>query len=153
MEFPHPVPSIATQYIRNCKQHDATARQWIEIYARLKSPPLPPVAVEAPSSPKFTKAKGNKHADSGPSHTAASSCSTTRPTRTTVGHPLPPLRPPHLLKAILFPSTRMQELRMEKSKKRLRKGSEVKRIQRPPQSGTPMWWPIYWIRWKREDAW
>jgi hypothetical protein len=84
MDFPHPVPSIATQYIRNRKQHDATARQWTENYARPKPSPLPPVAVEAPPSPKFTKAKGKKFADSGPSNTAGCSSSTTRPTRSAV---------------------------------------------------------------------
>jgi hypothetical protein len=86
MDFPHPhpVPSIATQYIRNRKQHDTTARQWTENYARPKPSPLPHVAVEAPPSPKFTKAKGKKLADSGPSNTAGRSSSTTRPTRSAV---------------------------------------------------------------------
>ncbi|KAJ7048093.1 ubiquitin-conjugating enzyme/RWD-like protein [Mycena amicta] len=35
------VPSIATQYTRNRKLHDSTARQWTELYARVK-PPTPP---------------------------------------------------------------------------------------------------------------
>jgi len=43
------VPSVATQYIRNRKLHDTTARQWTELYAKppqtkpaiLKSSPVP----------------------------------------------------------------------------------------------------------------
>jgi len=60
MDFPPPVSRIATQYIRNGKQHDATARQWTENYTRPKPPPPPPVAVDVPPSPKSTKAKGGK---------------------------------------------------------------------------------------------
>ncbi|KAJ8456960.1 hypothetical protein ONZ45_g18510 [Pleurotus djamor] len=35
------VPSIATQYVKNRKLHDTTAKQWVELYARPKKP-LPP---------------------------------------------------------------------------------------------------------------
>ncbi|TDL20247.1 hypothetical protein BD410DRAFT_899608 [Rickenella mellea] len=38
------VPSIATSYTRNRKQHDATAREWTRLYA------LPPTASSSPSS-------------------------------------------------------------------------------------------------------
>ncbi|KAF8996030.1 ubiquitin-conjugating enzyme/RWD-like protein [Cyathus striatus] len=48
------VPAIATQYTRNRRLHDSTARQWTEMYAR---PPKPTTAV--PSS----KAKGKRKAD------------------------------------------------------------------------------------------
>ncbi|KIM43426.1 hypothetical protein M413DRAFT_443367 [Hebeloma cylindrosporum] len=75
------VPSIATQYIRNRKQHDATARQWTETFALPKPPPPPPVPVEAPPSPKPTKGKGKKRAEPRPPTTAESSSSTIRPTR------------------------------------------------------------------------
>jgi len=37
------VPSIATQYLRNRKLHDSTAREWTEKYARPKTPIPPPV--------------------------------------------------------------------------------------------------------------
>jgi hypothetical protein len=149
MDFPHPVPSIATQYIRNRKQHDATARQWTENYARPKSSPLPPVAVEALPSPKFTKGKGKKFADSGPSNTAGRSSSTTRPTRSAVVASSSAAAASVSAQSDVIFLDRMrrwQDLRMEKA----RKGREVKRIQRPPRSATPMRWPICWIRWKRE---
>lgn len=49
------MPSIATQYLRNRKLHDSTAREWTEKYARPKAPiprPVtpPPEAVIAPRS-------------------------------------------------------------------------------------------------------
>ncbi|KAI6130933.1 ubiquitin-conjugating enzyme/RWD-like protein [Pisolithus croceorrhizus] len=37
-----PVPSIATEYMRNRQQHDRTAKRWTELYAR--PPPVPPPA-------------------------------------------------------------------------------------------------------------
>ena len=51
----YPVPSIATQYLRNRKQHDSTAREWTEKYARPKPPnpllpPLLPVVTVTPQS-------------------------------------------------------------------------------------------------------
>ncbi|KAJ7148668.1 ubiquitin-conjugating enzyme/RWD-like protein [Mycena crocata] len=50
------VPSIASQYTRNRKLHDSTARQWTELYAVPKPPP-PPV----PRAPTVkSKAKGGK---------------------------------------------------------------------------------------------
>ncbi|KAF9461192.1 ubiquitin-conjugating enzyme/RWD-like protein [Collybia nuda] len=33
------VPAIATQFVRNRKTHDSTARQWTEMFARPKPPP------------------------------------------------------------------------------------------------------------------
>ncbi|KAJ3512653.1 hypothetical protein NLJ89_g3405 [Agrocybe chaxingu] len=66
------VPSIATQYTRNRKQHDATARQWTETYA--KPPPPPTVQVSPPN-----KAKGKKRADTGPTNTVEGSCSSSGP--------------------------------------------------------------------------
>lgn len=50
--IPTTVPSIATQYVRNRVQHDSTARQWTQLYARPPPPPAPAV----PSA----KAKGKK---------------------------------------------------------------------------------------------
>jgi len=41
------VPSIATEYVRNRKQHDNTARHWTELYAR---PGVPPPTTSPPSS-------------------------------------------------------------------------------------------------------
>jgi hypothetical protein len=38
------VPSIATEYVKNRVQHDRTARQWTQLYARPPAPPPPPVA-------------------------------------------------------------------------------------------------------------
>ncbi|KAJ6535935.1 ubiquitin-conjugating enzyme/RWD-like protein [Mycena vulgaris] len=48
------VPSIATQYTRNRKLHDSTARQWTELYARPKPPP-PPRAPPVKSKVRPTK--------------------------------------------------------------------------------------------------
>ncbi|CAA7262490.1 unnamed protein product [Cyclocybe aegerita] len=71
------VPSIATQYTRNRKQHDATARQWTETYAK---PPPPPVAQAAPPN----KGKGKKRADTSPPNAVdgSSSASGSGSTRT-----------------------------------------------------------------------
>lgn len=41
------VPSIATEYVRNKKQHDNTARHWTELYAR---PGVPPPSTSPPPS-------------------------------------------------------------------------------------------------------
>ncbi|KAF8178478.1 ubiquitin-conjugating enzyme/RWD-like protein [Pholiota molesta] len=60
------VPSIATQYVRSRKQHDATARRWTEMFAKPKPPP-PAEAAAAPPS----KAKGKTRAEPGPSTEAA----------------------------------------------------------------------------------
>ncbi|KAJ7720301.1 ubiquitin-conjugating enzyme/RWD-like protein [Mycena maculata] len=46
------VPSIATQYTRNRKLHDSTARQWTELYARPKPPPPPPALRVPPPKSK-----------------------------------------------------------------------------------------------------
>ncbi|KAJ7083653.1 ubiquitin-conjugating enzyme/RWD-like protein [Mycena belliarum] len=57
------VPSIATQYTRNRKLHDSTARQWTALYARPKppspSPPPPPPPAKAKTGPKRTAASGS----------------------------------------------------------------------------------------------
>ncbi|KAK2462778.1 hypothetical protein APHAL10511_005169 [Amanita phalloides] len=42
------VPSIATQYVRNRKLHDSTAREWTEKYARPRTPVPPPVPTPPP---------------------------------------------------------------------------------------------------------
>ncbi|KAF8965467.1 ubiquitin-conjugating enzyme/RWD-like protein [Flammula alnicola] len=80
--FSDPVPSIATQYMKSRKQHDATARQWTQTYARPKPPP-PPVAAQMPASPKSSKAKGKKRAEPGPPDGAGNSSSADRSTRST----------------------------------------------------------------------
>ncbi|KAI0794845.1 ubiquitin-conjugating enzyme/RWD-like protein [Abortiporus biennis] len=49
------VPSIATEYIRNRKQHDNTARQWTQQYAR---PPPPPPVTSPSASGSTTRSKG-----------------------------------------------------------------------------------------------
>ncbi|KAF7303711.1 UBIQUITIN-CONJUGAT-2 domain-containing protein [Mycena indigotica] len=47
-----PVPAIATQFQRNRKLHDSTARQWTDLYARPKvSAPSPVVAPPRASAP------------------------------------------------------------------------------------------------------
>ncbi|KDR70115.1 hypothetical protein GALMADRAFT_254941 [Galerina marginata CBS 339.88] len=74
------VPSIATQYTRHRKEHDATARQWTANFATPKPPP-PPVVVKPPPSPKPSKAKGKRRADPGPSNASGSSSSAPRSTR------------------------------------------------------------------------
>ncbi|KAF5340370.1 hypothetical protein D9611_007780 [Ephemerocybe angulata] len=50
------VPSIATEYLRNRKQHDSKARQWTEMYAKpkpaVKATPAPtPTPVVSPARP------------------------------------------------------------------------------------------------------
>ncbi|KAF9473379.1 hypothetical protein BDN70DRAFT_885893 [Pholiota conissans] len=70
------VPSIATQYTRNRKVHDSTARSWTALYAKPKPPPPAPAA---PSS----KARGKKPAESTslPSSHADTGNSTSLPPR------------------------------------------------------------------------
>ncbi|KAG6879292.1 hypothetical protein C0992_003777 [Termitomyces sp. T32_za158] len=65
------VPSIANQYTRNRKAHDAIARQWTELYARPKPP--------APSSVPIlsAKAKGKQKASDVPSGSSTSSPAST----------------------------------------------------------------------------
>ena len=48
-----PVPSIATEYVRNRKKHDSTAREWTRLYAKPPPPPAPPVIKSIPA-PKAT---------------------------------------------------------------------------------------------------
>lgn len=52
------MPPIATQYIRDRKLHDSTAKRWTELYARPKppTPPPAPAPVPAPSA----KSRGKK---------------------------------------------------------------------------------------------
>ncbi|KAF8841473.1 UBC-like protein [Paxillus ammoniavirescens] len=45
-----PVPSIATEYMRNRGQHDRTARRWTELYAR---PPAPSPPLQCKSAQTF----------------------------------------------------------------------------------------------------
>jgi hypothetical protein len=45
----HPVPSIATEFLRKRPMHDQNARQWTELYAKPPPPPRSPSA--APLSP------------------------------------------------------------------------------------------------------
>ncbi|KAH7922732.1 hypothetical protein BV22DRAFT_1037159 [Leucogyrophana mollusca] len=56
------VPSIATEYIRNRAQHDRTARQWTELYAR---PPSPTPLEPSSSSPAAISNLGNKRKGKG----------------------------------------------------------------------------------------
>ncbi|KAG6376614.1 ubiquitin-conjugating enzyme/RWD-like protein [Boletus reticuloceps] len=41
---PNPLPSIATEYMRNRAQHDRTAKRWTELYARPPPPPPQPAS-------------------------------------------------------------------------------------------------------------
>ncbi|KAJ7243040.1 ubiquitin-conjugating enzyme/RWD-like protein [Mycena rebaudengoi] len=59
------VPTIASQYQRNRKLHDSTARQWVDLYARPKPPPPPPRA-PPPPPPKSKSKKKAAVTDSGP---------------------------------------------------------------------------------------
>ncbi|PPQ90146.1 hypothetical protein CVT25_012457 [Psilocybe cyanescens] len=70
------VPSIAMQYLRNRKEHDATARQWTNSFA---CPKPPPPAVVQPPPPRTTK--GKKRADAGSSGASGSSSSVSRSAR------------------------------------------------------------------------
>ncbi|KAF7324870.1 Ubiquitin-conjugating enzyme E2-16 kDa [Mycena kentingensis (nom. inval.)] len=50
------VPTIATLYQRNRKEHDATARKWTELYARPKPPPKAAPAKPTPlPAPKVSR--------------------------------------------------------------------------------------------------
>ncbi|KAJ7489592.1 ubiquitin-conjugating enzyme/RWD-like protein [Mycena latifolia] len=60
------VPSIATQYVRNRKLHDSTARQWTTLYARPKPPSPPPPPRAPPAKPKVKPTKRTAASDSGP---------------------------------------------------------------------------------------
>ncbi|KAH9476034.1 hypothetical protein JR316_0011603 [Psilocybe cubensis] len=68
------IPSIATQYVRNRKEHDATARQWTHSFAYPK-PPIPIV------QPQTSKAKGKRRADDSPQVIIGNSGSASRPSR------------------------------------------------------------------------
>ncbi|PPQ69342.1 hypothetical protein CVT24_001637 [Panaeolus cyanescens] len=82
------VPNIATQYTRNRKVHDATARKWTEMYARKAPPPPPPVAAPIPTStivvidssppqPSASRSKG-KARDEAPANAGSSSSQANR---------------------------------------------------------------------------
>jgi len=80
------VPSVATQYVRNRKVHDDTAREWTNMYARTAPVPAPPVptpipaptAVAAQPPPKSSRARGKKREEPQPSHTAVAGSSRQR---------------------------------------------------------------------------
>lgn len=75
-----PVPSIATEYVRNRKQHDAKARQWTEMYAKPKSAPLVvPTPQPLPASP----ARGSRSRRAPPPRAGSSSMA--GPSRVTSG--------------------------------------------------------------------
>ncbi|KAJ7698873.1 ubiquitin-conjugating enzyme/RWD-like protein [Mycena metata] len=61
------VPSIASQYTRNRKLHDSTARQWTELYARPKPPPPPPPPRAAPAKSKAKPGKKTTRTSGGSS--------------------------------------------------------------------------------------
>ena len=52
----HPVPSIATEFLRKRPMHDRNARQWTELYAKPPPPPRSPSA--APLSPSSVNNAG-----------------------------------------------------------------------------------------------
>ncbi|KAG6918785.1 hypothetical protein DXG01_011536 [Tephrocybe rancida] len=66
------VPSIAHQYTRNRKAHDAMARQWTEMYAK---PPPPPAVASAASASAKGKQKASDASTSSSALPAASSSS------------------------------------------------------------------------------
>jgi len=145
MDFLTPVPRIAAQYIRNGKQHDATARQWTENYTRPKPPPPPPVAVDAPPSPKSTKAKGEKRKPSPFNHCWKFF--------------LEDLTHSDSSRTILFRRCYLRVCPKRCHFPRLGWGNggpsngkdkKRKRIQRLPLSAKPMRWPICWIQRKSE---
>jgi len=75
------VPSIATQYTRNRKQHDATARQWTKQFAQPKPPPAP--VPQLPPAPASDKAQGKRRAEAPPEN--AGSARAGRSTRSSLG--------------------------------------------------------------------
>ncbi|GJF00189.1 ubiquitin-conjugating enzyme E2 [Phanerochaete sordida] len=68
------VPSIATEYVRNREQHDRTARQWTQLYAR----PPPPASAAVPNS----RAKGKARAPATPTVLSAPSSARATPRAT-----------------------------------------------------------------------
>lgn len=72
------MPSIATLYTQNRKQHDATARQWTQNYAK---PPPPPVHAVPNDPPKTNKSsKGKNRVDTQSVNNTGSSGSTSTTT-------------------------------------------------------------------------
>ncbi len=57
----HPVPSIATEFLRKRPMHDQHARQWTELYAKPPPPPRSPSA--APLSPSSSVNNAGASAD------------------------------------------------------------------------------------------
>jgi hypothetical protein len=52
----HPVPSIATEFLRKRPMHDHNARQWTELYAKPPPPPRSPSAAPLSPSPSVNNA-------------------------------------------------------------------------------------------------
>ncbi|KAI0339349.1 hypothetical protein BDW22DRAFT_1361905 [Trametopsis cervina] len=72
------VPSIATEYVRHRAQHDRTAREWTQLYAKPPPPPVPvPTprpALSTPSAPVTrSSAKASSASTSAPSRNGSSS--------------------------------------------------------------------------------
>ncbi|PCH41946.1 hypothetical protein WOLCODRAFT_119727 [Wolfiporia cocos MD-104 SS10] len=69
------VPSIAKEYVRDRKQHDATARHWTGLYAR---PPPPPAAALSATAKGKAKAAVPAQASAPSARCGASSAGSTR---------------------------------------------------------------------------
>lgn len=59
----HPVPSIATEFLRKRPMHDHNARQWTELYAKPPPPPPPRSPSAAPLSPSSSVNNAGASAD------------------------------------------------------------------------------------------
>lgn len=59
----HPVPSIATEFLRKRPMHDHTARQWTELYAKPPPPPPPRSPSAAPLSSSSSVNNASASAD------------------------------------------------------------------------------------------
>ncbi|EAU87056.2 ubiquitin conjugating enzyme E2 [Coprinopsis cinerea okayama7 len=64
-------PSIATQYTRNRKQHDSTAREWTAMYAKPKPKPGLPPASRPPAAPARATTSSHQASGSGASRIGA----------------------------------------------------------------------------------
>lgn len=74
MSFDSVVPTIATEFVRNRAQHDQTARQWTEMYAKPPAVhPTVPAHVNGPTMDKSEKGKEKARADTNPSASSSSS--------------------------------------------------------------------------------
>ncbi|EKM77697.1 hypothetical protein AGABI1DRAFT_114991 [Agaricus bisporus var. burnettii JB137-S8] len=72
------VPSVATQYVRNRKQHDATAQEWTTLYAKPKPTLSAAAATSAPSS-SSTQVSGSSRGRGGRRGAAATQRNTGGP--------------------------------------------------------------------------